>query len=189
MLIKKRTFLELLPPDENSWKAIVHEFLNRADTSPAWATFGARLEPVLQSTSPRDGSLVQLTVDKPFIDELGGNQRIQISILYYRWRTESFRKVSSGFLGILAMISAVGKQGIEYNPLPTQTTNKQLREQPLQIDATTAREVYKIIEPRLWLRKLGDDQNLTFARNRKARISHQMKRKDDDGMWKDIGKA
>ena len=184
-LIRKRTFLELLPPDKNSWRALVREFLNRADTSPAWATYGARLGPVLQSTSPRDGSLVQLTVDEPCMDRLGGHQRIQISILYYRWRTENFRKVSSGFLGILAMISAVGKQKKKYDTLPTQT----VREQPLQIDAAAAREIYKIIEPHLWLRKLGNDQNLIFAQDRKARISLQMKRRDDDGIWRDTGKA
>jgi len=188
-LIRKRTFFELLPPDEDSWKALVHEFLNRADTSPAWATFGARLGPVLQSTSPRDGSLVQLTVDEPFMDRLGGHQRIQISILYYRWRTENFRKVSSGFLGILAMISAVGKQKKTYDTLPTQTARKQLREQPLQIDAAAAREIYKIIEPHLWLRKLGNDQNFMFAQDRKARTSHQIIRRGDDGIWRDTGIA
>ena len=184
-LIRLRTFLELLPPDEDSWKALIHEFLNRADTSPAWATYGARLGPVLQRTSPRDGSLVQLTVDEPFMDRLCGHQRIQISILYYRWRTENFRKVSSGFLGILAMISAVGKVKKIYDTSSAQAA----REQPLQIGAAAAKEIYKIIEPHLWLRKLGNDQNLIFTQDKKARISLQMKRRDDDGIWRDTGKA
>ena len=161
------------------------EFLNRADTSPAWATCAARLAPVLQNTSPRDGSLVQLTVDEPFIDRLGGHQRIQISILYYRWRTEEFRKVSSGFLGILALISAVGKPEKTYDTLTTQTTH----EQPLQIDAAVAREVYKIIEPHLWLGKPRDHQNMTFAQDGKARVSLQTKSRGDDGIWRDTSKA
>lgn len=184
-VIKKRTFLELLPSDENSWKAVVHEFLNRADTSPAWATFGARLRPVLQSTSPLGGSLVQLTVDEPFTDSLGGHQRIQISILYYRWRTETFRKVSAGFLGILAMISAVGEPKKADQTSPTQVA----REQSLQIDAAIGREIYKLIEPHLRLRKPGGDQHLIVAQDKKARISHQVKRRDDDGIWRDTGKA
>ena len=82
------------------------------------------------------------------MDRLGGHQRIQISVLYYRWRTENFRKLSPGFLGILAMIGAVGKQKeIVYDTLPAQTA----REQQLQIDAAAAREIYKIIEPDLWI--------------------------------------
>ncbi|KAL9045429.1 MAG: hypothetical protein Q9214_001521 [Letrouitia sp. 1 TL-2023] len=184
-LIRKRTFLELLPPDENSWRALVPEFLNRADTSPAWATYGARLGPVLQSTSPRDGSLVQLTVDEPFTDRLGGRQRIQISILYYRWRTESFRKVSSGFLGILAMISAVGKQEKTHETPKTQT----MREQPLQIDAAVVKEIYEIIEPHPWLGKLKSDQKLIFAQDMKAHISLQTILRGDDGVWRDTAKA
>lgn len=87
------------------------------------------------------------------------------------------------------MISAVGKQKKIYDTSPTQTAREQRREQPLQIDAAAAREIYKIIEPHLWLRKLGNDQNLIFAEDRKARISHQVKRKDDDGIWRDNGKA
>lgn len=83
ILIKKRTFLELLPPDEHSWKTLAQDFLSLADSSPAWATFGARLGPVLQTTSPRDGGLVQLTLDEPFTDSLGGRQRLQVGILYY----------------------------------------------------------------------------------------------------------
>lgn len=184
-LIRKRTFLELLPPDENSWRALVPEFLNRADTSPAWATCAARLGPVLQNTSPRDGNLVQLTVDEPFIDRLGGHQRVQISILYYRWRTEEFRKVSSGFLGILALIGAVGEQEKMHDTLTTLSP----RERPLQIDAAVAREIFKVIEPHLWLGKPRGDRNLTFARDRKARISLQTKSRGDDGVWRDTTKA
>ena len=188
-LIRKRTFLELLPPDENSWRAIVHEFLLRADISPAWATCGARLEPVLLETSPSDGGLVQVTVDEALTDRLGGHRRVQISILYYRWRTENFRKVSSGFLGIVALISAVGsKQKEIHSALPTPQTAP--REQPLQIDAAAAKEIFRIIEPHLWLRKLGNfDQDLIPAQDRKARVSRQMKRRDDDGVWIDSGKA
>lgn len=184
-MIKKRTFLELLPPDENSWKALVHEFLNPADTSAAWATFGARLSPVLQNTSPRDGSLVQLTLDEPFTDRLDGHQRVQISILYYRWRTESFKKVSAGFLGILAMISAVREPKQVDETIPLQIA----RQPPLQLDAAAAREIYKIIEPHLRARKLKIDQLLVVAQDKKARVSHQIKRRDDDGIWRDTNKA
>lgn len=185
-LIRKRTFLELLPPDENAWRTQVHEFLNRADTSPAWAKHAARLGPVLQGTSPQAGSIIQITLDEPFTDKLGGHQRIQISILYYRWRTGSFQKVSSGFLGILAMISAVGQAKKMYDPPPMQTI---AREQPLQIDAAAAKEIYRIIEPQLWRSRYGDDQNLVFAKDKKARVSRQMKRRDDDGVWRDSDKA
>ena len=187
-LIKKCTFFELLPPDENSWRTLTSEFLNRMDTSSAWATYGARLKPVLQNTSPRDGSLVQMTVDEPFVDRLGGHQRIQISILYYRWRTESFRKVSSGFLGILAMISAVGKKAKTCDNLKTPTT-RATPLTPLQVDATTAKEIYKIVEPHLWPIELKSNQGLTFARHRKARISLQMKCRGDDGKWRDSDEA
>ena len=189
ILIRKRTFLELLPPDEQSWRELVSEFLNRVDTSPGWATCRARLGPVMQSISPRDGGLTQLTVDEPFVDRLGGHQRIQISILYYRWRTENFRKVSSGFLGILAMISAVGNPVGKLEKTHDTLTTRTRREQPLHIDAAVAREIYKIIEPHLWLGKLRSDQKLVFAQDRKARISHQTIRRGDDGIWRDIGKV
>ena len=72
ILIRKRTFLELLPPDDNSWRALVQEFLNGVGTSHAWAICAARLGSALHSTSPRDGSLIQITVDEPFVDSLGG---------------------------------------------------------------------------------------------------------------------
>ena len=140
---------------------------------------------MLQSTSPRDGSLVQLTVDEPCIDSLCGHQRIQISILHYPWRTESFRKVSSGLLGVLAMTSAVGIQHQVHDSIPMQT----VREQPLQIDATAAKEIYRIVEPHLRLTKLGNDQRLILTEDKKARISRQLKRRDDDGIWRDAGKS
>ncbi|PMD17100.1 hypothetical protein NA56DRAFT_662420 [Hyaloscypha hepaticicola] len=60
----------------------------------------ARMQALLTESSPRAGSLVQLTLDEPFTDNLGGHQCLQISVLYYRWRTEEFLKVSSAFLGI-----------------------------------------------------------------------------------------
>ena len=119
------------------------------------------------------------------MDRLGGHQRIQISILYYRWRTEEFRKVSSGFLGILALISAVGKHEKIYDTLTMQTTH----ERPLQIDAAVAREIYKIIEPHLWLGKPRGEEKLTSAQDRKARVSLQRKSRGDDGIWRDTGKA
>ena len=148
------------------------------------------LGPVLQSTLPREGSLVQLTVDQPFTDSLGGHQRIQISVLYYRWRTESFQKISSGFLGILAMISAVGEERkTSYTEKTTQMISPK-RAQPLQIDATMTKEIYKIIEPRLRLGGgLRSDQRLVFSEDKKARRSLQMKSRGDDGVWRVVGKV
>ena len=184
-LIRRRTFLELVPPDDNAWRAIVLEFLNRADTSPAWATCAARLGSVLNSTSPHVGSLVQITVDEPFVDRLGGHQQIQVSILYYPWKTAEFRKVSSGFLGILALITAIGKQDTVLDRLSTQTTHQPT----LQIDKAMREKIYSIIEPHLLLGKPRPVQETRLAQDKKTRVSLQSKSREDDGVWKDTGEA
>ena len=88
-----------------------------------------------------------MSIDEVFTDKLHGQSRVQISVLHYRWRTEEFRKVSAGFLGIIAMVNVMGKEKtvVESDPPP-----RIRREQPLQINTATALEIYKIIEPQLW---------------------------------------
>ena len=130
-------------------------------------------------TTPRDGHLVQISVDEVYTDRLGGQQRIQISVLHYRWRTESFRKVSSGFLGILAMVSAIGKE----KELRSVKVTQRPREQLLEIDPATATKIYKLIEPNLWLRKVESEQSRVYAQDRKARVSRQIVSRDENG-WR-----
>lgn len=98
--MKKCQFFELLPPAEDSWHTIVPRFLDRARISPVWSAHRTRLQGLLSSTSPRPGNLVQVTMDELSTDRLGGRQRLQISVLYFKWRTEEFRTVSSGWVSI-----------------------------------------------------------------------------------------
>jgi hypothetical protein len=138
------------------------------------------MQSLLTESSPNEGSLVQLTLDEPFTDRLGGHQCLQLSVLYYRWRTEEFRKVSSGFLGILVMISAVGGQEDTDDP-PIQMIQ---REPPLQMDAVTIKKIYKEIEPHMWLSLINVDQESKEFDGRKKNMSRHLMSRDNDGTWR-----
>jgi hypothetical protein len=126
VVIRQRTYLELLPPAEDRWKVAVSDFLG---TSTVWNAHQARLMSLL--TTPQDGHLVQSSMDEVYTDKLGGRQRVQICVLHYRWRTEDFRKVSSGFLGILAVLSAIGEDREEKKEVHRPRIKRRLRELPL----------------------------------------------------------
>ena len=181
-MLKKLTPLELLPPDPNSWEALIHAFLSQPDIPPQWARYRARLVAAIQNTSPHNGVLTQLTVDETCIDTLYGRQRILISVLCYHWRTEAFRKVSLGFVGILAMVGAIGDDE-KTNDAPLTWT---AREPPLAMDATVAREIYKLIEPNLVMKKLGNDQIVPRNQDARARVSRQLRSMGDEGKWKEL---
>jgi hypothetical protein len=183
-LIKKRTYFELLLPDEDAWKALVLDFLRRKDVAPAWRNqHQAGLEPVLARTQPRPGNVVQLTWDEPFTDALGGMQRVQVSVLYFRWRTEEFREVSAGFLGILAMTSAVDmRPRLENLPPP----RKARHDPPLQMDATAMRKIYDDIAPHMRLRPMDSHLDMILSGGSKKSVSRQLRFRDDDGVWKTV---
>lgn len=181
-LIKKHTYLELLPPDESAWKTLVLEFLNREDSVPAWRSYQARMKPLLAKINPRPGHMIQLTWDEPFTDELGGQQRVQISVLYFRWRTDEFRKVSSGVLGILAMLSAVDRQGEQYEPPPL----KIRRDLPLQMDKASMKKIYDEVAPYMRSKPMESDRDSARLSGSTKVISRQLKFMDDDRIWRSV---
>ncbi|KAI9697884.1 MAG: hypothetical protein M1820_007671 [Bogoriella megaspora] len=176
IVVRKRTYFELLPPAEAALETSVSEFL---DTSPIWGVYRTRLMRLLKT--PKDGHLVQCSMDEVYTDILGGQQRIQISVLHYRWRTEEFRKVSSGFLGILAMVSAIGKKK---EPGCVKVMPRRLREQPLEIDLATAIEIYRLIERNLWLRNLEGEQGRVYRQDDKGRAFRKIMSRDENG-WRE----
>lgn len=124
--------------------------------------------------------MVQLTWDEEYKDELGGRQRVQISVMYFRWRTEEFRKVSAGFLGILAAVNAVGK--------PVQLPTSQLwaeprHDQPLQVDAATAKQIYEELAPFMRLKPTPPDQDSERFKGPKRFTSRQVRFRGEDGIW------
>ncbi|KAK3687872.1 hypothetical protein B0T22DRAFT_439454 [Podospora appendiculata] len=107
-VIRKQRFFDLLPPQEDAWRQQTLDFLSRASNTPVWRTCRIQMERELsRSTNPMPGCLVNLIWDQDCVDELGGRQRLHISVLYFLWKTDEFRAVSAGFLGILAMLSAI----------------------------------------------------------------------------------
>ncbi|KAG9187004.1 hypothetical protein G6011_10112 [Alternaria panax] len=182
-LIKRHTYLELLPPNEDAWKTVTHEFLNRGDSILAWSEHGARMMPLLASTKPKAGNVTQLTWDEPFTDALGGRQRVQISVLYFRWKTEEFRKVSSGFLGILAMICATGPQD-GTNVLSPMVEPR--RPRPLQMDPATTKRIYDEIAPYIRRNQLETYKACTNVTPFDKGQSRQLRVRGDDGIWKDV---
>lgn len=138
------------------------------------------MQALLAESSPKAGSLVQLTLDEPFTDNLSRHQCLQISVLYYRCRTEEFLKVSSAFLGILVMIRAVGGKEDTDDP-PIQVIQ---REPSLQIDAATIKKIYKEIESHTWLSLINVDQGSREFDGRKKNMSRHLMSRDDNGMWK-----
>ena len=183
-LIKKDTHLELLPPDENAWKTLALEFLDRQDSVPAWNAHRAWMMPLFPSAKIKPGEAFQLTWDEPFTDALGNIQRVQISVLHFRWKTEEFRKVSSGFLGILAMIRAAETQGKVYvQPPPVQVR----RDQPLQINSVMRKKIYDAVAPHIRFKPTEP----TEIYQAPARMdgtqkgqSRQLKFRGDDGVWR-----
>jgi hypothetical protein len=184
-LIKKRTYLELLPPNEDAWKTVALEFMNRGDSIPAWSAHGARMTSLLANTKPKAGNVAQLTWDEPFTDALGGRQRVQISVLYFRWKTEEFRKVSSGFLGILAMISAIGPPDATNILSPTVQPR---RPRPLQMDPATKKAIYDEIAPYMRRNQLESYQSSANVTTYDKSQSQQLRVRSDDGVWKDVRK-
>ncbi|KAL1791777.1 hypothetical protein ACET3X_009528 [Alternaria dauci] len=182
-LIKKSTYLELLPTDQNAWKTVALEFLNRGDSIPAWSTHGARMAALLASTKPKPGNVAQLTWDEPFTDALGGRQRVQISVLYFRWKNEEFRKVSSGFLGILAMISAIGPQDATNELSPTIQPK---RPRPLQMDSATTKAIYNVVAPHLRRNQVDSYQASRKVTPGDNVQSRQLRFRGDDGVWRDV---
>ena len=141
------------------------------------------METLLASTNPRPGTVVQLTWDEPFTDELGGQQRVQISVLYFRWQTEEFRKVSAGFLGILAMISAVDMHSEPHEPPPL----KVQRDQPLQMDADALKKIYDEVAPHMRLKPMDSDRDSARFDGSKKTLSRQLKFRDGGGVWRTPG--
>ncbi|KAF5970433.1 Armadillo-like helical [Fusarium coicis] len=180
-VIRQNKFFELLPPDEESWKKALLDYLTRSGSPPGWRACCGRIKLVIQSTNPKPGSMVQLTWDDHFTDELKGQQRTQISIVYFRWKTEEFRKVSSGFIGILAMVSAVDVFARPYEPPPV--TEAQ-REEPLQIAAVTMKKIYDELAPHMRLLSSNIEQDSSRFTGPKKVVSRQLKFRDDDGVWR-----
>lgn len=179
-LIRKYTLVELLPPDEGAWKAMVLGFMDQYSCVSAWRYHRARVMPALANTNPRPGAIVELTWDNTFTDELGGRQRVQISVLYFQWRTEEFRKVSSGFLGILAILSAVDLSGTRYEP----PSAKVMQNQPLEIDATAAKRIYDEIAPHMRLKPMEGNGDFAKLSGSKKISSRQLRYRDNEGVWR-----
>jgi hypothetical protein len=139
------------------------------------------MAPLLANRNPKPGTVVQLTWDEPFIDALGGLQRVQISVLYFRWRTEEFRRVSSGFLGILAMVCAAETQEKPY----VQPASVQLQRGPaLQIESVMRKKIYDKLAPHIRLRPMERHQPPQEAMEVKKGQSRQLKIRGDDGIWR-----
>jgi hypothetical protein len=148
---------------------------------PAWRAVSAQMAPLLANANPEPGNVVQLTWDEPFTDALGGLQRIQISLLYFRWRTEEFRKVSSGFLGILAMVCAAETQEKPYvRPAPLQHH----RGRPLEIDPAMKKKIYDEIAPHIRLRPMEGYQSPVETKGAMKEQSRQLRFRGDDGVWR-----
>lgn len=182
-MIKRHKFFELLPPDEDAWKSLVHEFLDRKDSAAAWRSCRGSMKPLLATTKPKPGSMVQLTWDDPYTDELGGKQRVQITAIYFRWRTEEFRKVSAGFIGIVAMISAVDNHGKPYEPPPLRKTP---HDPPLQMDAAAMQAIYDELAPHMRLLSKGCSQDSGILARPKRSISRQLQFRDEYGVWRTV---
>lgn len=180
-MIRQNKFFELHPPDEDSWKTTVLEFLTRKGGASAWRSCCERIKPVVNSTSPKPGTMIQLTWDDHLTDELGGQQRAQISIMYFRWKTEGFRKVSSGFIGILAMVSAVNVSAEPYEPPPLTEMH---RGEPLLMDAAAMKKIYDELAPHMKLLSANNEQDSGRFTGPKKVISRQLKFRDKDGIWR-----
>lgn len=103
-------------------------------------------------------------------------------MLYFLRRTEEFRKVSAGFLGILAMVSVVDKHGGPYEP-PLLMVR---REQPLQIDAAATKKIYDEIAPHVRLKPSEKNRDLASFGGSKRTLSCQLKFWDEDGQWNSV---
>ena len=182
-MIRRHKFFELLPPDEIAWKALVHEFLDREDSTAAWRSCQDSMKPLLATTRPKPGSMVQLTWDNPYTDDLGGQQRVQITLIYFRWRTEEFRKVSAGFIGIVAMISAVDACAKPFEP---PTTRGIPHDPPLQMDSAVMQAIYDELAPHMRLLSKGGSQDSGILARPKRTVSRQLKFRDDDGVWRTV---
>ncbi|SCV45320.1 uncharacterized protein FFB14_08587 [Fusarium fujikuroi] len=180
-VIRQNKFFELLPPDEDSWKTTLLDYLARRSSPPGWRECCDRIKPVVGSANPKPGSMIQLTWDDQFTDELKGQQRTQISVIYFRWKTEEFRKVSSGFIGILAMVSAVDGFARPDEPPPFIKTQ---REEPLHIDAAAMEKIYNEIKPHLRLLSANTEQDSSRFTGPKKVVSRQLMFRDDDGVWR-----
>lgn len=182
-VIRRHKFFELLPPDETAWKALIYEFLDKEGSTAAWRSCQDGMRLLLATTRPKPGSMVQLTWDGPYTDELGGQQRVQITVLYFRWHTEEFRKVSAGFMGIVAMISAVDVYAKPYEP---PTLRKVPHDPPLQMDAAAMQAIYNELAPHMRLLSKGGSQDPGILAGPKKTISRQLKFRDDDGVWRTV---
>ncbi|KAF4993325.1 hypothetical protein FDECE_13440 [Fusarium decemcellulare] len=179
-VIRKHKFFELLPPNESSWKDLVLSFLARKGSASAWFSCRERIKPVLASTNPKPGSMVQLTWDEALTDELGGQQRVQISVIYFRWQTDEFRKVSAGFIGIIAMVSAVDFAAKPYEPPPVAEMRS---EQPLQMDAAALKAIYDELAPHMGFLSVKSDEDSGRFTGPKKFLSRQLRFRDDNGVW------
>lgn len=124
--------------------------------------------------------MVHVTWDQAYTDSLGGNQRVQVSVLYYRWKTEDFRKVSAGFLGVSAMVSAVDVDGTPWKPPQLKADPRRDR---LTILPGFEKEIYAQLAPHLRLPISGSDGDSQRFKGPKRILSRQLKYMDEFGTW------
>jgi hypothetical protein len=179
VLIRKHICLDLLSPNEDAWKAATLDFLSQFHGVSAWKAQRKRIVTLLANSRPKRGNLIQLDCDEPFTDELGGLQRVHITILYFGWRSEEFRKISSGFLGILTTINAMGTAEMPYRQ-PVKIRHNAL----LQIDSVMKKKIYDEIAPQIhtrWMEKFRESGGNMAIRKGESR---QVRYRGDDGVWR-----
>jgi hypothetical protein len=136
---------------------------------------------LLSDTNPPPGNVVQINLDEPFTDKLGGRQRVMISVLYFGWRTEEFRTISAGFLGIVAMVGTIRMDGIHSEPPPVRVNH----DPPMQIDSAAMLKIYSEIAPHMRLKPMIHQESVELAGPKKSQ-SRQLKFRDDDGVWRTV---
>ena len=92
---------------------------------------------------------------------------------------DEFRKVSAGFFGVLAMLSAIDVHCELYEPPIFHTR----RDQPLQIDEDALEKIHNGIVPHMRLTPMYSHQDSAQFGGSKKTLSRQLKSRDDDGVW------
>ncbi|KAK1757013.1 hypothetical protein QBC47DRAFT_174298 [Echria macrotheca] len=185
-VIRKQALFDVLPRQEDAWKQQTLEFLARTGRSPVWHTCRNQIEQELsRPTSPMPGHLMSIAWEQDYEDELGGRQRLQVSVLYFRWKTEEFRAVSAGFLGILAMLSAVDVRGEAYKPPPL-LKEPQRGDPAMRMDGPTAKDIRDELQPLLRFHIGTANHDQARFSGRKKYLSRQLRFKGDDGVWREV---
>ncbi|PVH72133.1 hypothetical protein DL98DRAFT_611829 [Cadophora sp. DSE1049] len=183
VLVKRHSYLALLGPNEDTWKSCVLQFLDRKDNIPGWFYYQEQVKALLARKQPKPGNMLQVIWDEPFIDDLGGQQRIQICVLYFRWKTEEFSKVSSGMLSILVMVTAVGPLVEQRDTTPV----KARLEIPLQLEAAQMKKIYDETGAYQQLKERSAQdlvQHLAKPGGINLSQSRQLMWRGDDGIWR-----